>query len=202
MARLTRAESQARTRELLLATARRLFLRDGYHATSLEKVAEAAGFSKGAVYSNFGTKDELCQTVIDAVRAEQVQAIMEAFLGEGSDADRLAVFADWAERTIGDPGWTLLEAEFAIHATRRDPALRDRVAEGGRRWVGALRFLLEEEARRRGAALPMPAGELADALLSLGVGLGLRRAVDPGLSPHALPGMIGLLLERSGPETP
>ncbi|MFG2005473.1 TetR/AcrR family transcriptional regulator [Spirillospora sp. NPDC048911] len=197
MARLTRGESQARTRELLLATARRLFLRDGYHATSLEKVADAAGFSKGAVYSNFGTKDELCQTVIEAVRAEHVRAIMEAFLGEGSDEDRLAVFEAWAERTIGDPGWTLLEAEFAIHATRRDQALRDTVATGGRSWVGALQLLLQEEARRRDLTLPLPAAELADALLSLGVGLGLRRAVDPSLSPHTLTDMIRLLLDLS-----
>ncbi|MEU5879355.1 helix-turn-helix domain-containing protein [Spirillospora sp. NPDC047279] len=197
MGRLTRVESQARTRELLLATARRLFLRDGYHATSLEKVAEAAGFSKGAVYSNFGTKDELCRTVIEAVRAEQVQAIMDAFLGEGSGEERLAVFESWAERTIGDPGWTLLEAEFAIHATRRDQGLRAEVASGGRSWAGALRLLLEEEARRRDLVLPLPAAELADALLSLGIGLGLRRAVDPALSPHALTGMIRLLLEAS-----
>jgi AcrR family transcriptional regulator len=194
MARLTRVESQARTRELLLATARRLFLRDGYHATSLEKVAEAAGFSKGAVYSNFGTKDELCQTVIESVRSEQVQAIMDAFLGEGSDEDRLAVFEAWAERTIGDPGWTLLEAEFAIHATRRDPGLRDQVVISGRSWVGALQVLLENEASRREIALPLAAAELADAFLSLGIGLGLRRAVDPAVSPRALTDLIRLLL--------
>ncbi|MFC6881847.1 MULTISPECIES: TetR/AcrR family transcriptional regulator [Actinomadura] len=195
MARPTRAESQARTRALLIETARRLFLRDGYHATTLEKVAEAAGYSKGAVYSNFGTKDELCQTVIDLVRGEQVQAVMDAFLGEGTDETRLAAFEAWAERTIGDPGWTLLEAEFAIHAARRDPALRDRVASGGRAWVGALQLLLEKEAHRRGLALPMPAPEMAGALLSLGIGLGLRRAVDPALSPEALPDMIRLLLD-------
>ncbi|MFC5183207.1 TetR/AcrR family transcriptional regulator [Actinomadura harenae] len=191
----TRAERQARTRELLVATARRLFLRDGYHATTLDRVAEAAGFSKGAVYSNFATKDELCQTVIDEVRAEQVGAVVEAIGGEGSPADRLAVFDAWAERTIGDPGWTLLEAEFAIHATRRDPALRARVAEGGRHWVRALAGLVEEEARRRGTVLPLPPEELAEALLSLGIGLGLRRAVDPGLSPHALTDVIRLVLQ-------
>lgn len=201
MARLTRAESQARTRELLLATARRLFLRDGYHATSLEKVAETAGFSKGAVYSNFGTKDELCQTVIESVRAEQVQAIMDAFQGEGSDEDRLAVFEAWAERTIGDPGWTLLEAEFAIHATRRDPGLRDQVATGGRAWTGALQMLLEAETRRRDLKLPLPAAELADALLSLGIGLGLRRAVDPSVSPRALTDTIRLILGRARERT-
>ncbi|MFC4911780.1 TetR/AcrR family transcriptional regulator [Actinomadura gamaensis] len=190
----SRAERQARTRELLVATARRLFLRDGYHATTLDRVAEAAGFSKGAVYSNFATKDELCQTVIDEVRAEQVGAVIEAFGAEGTAEDRLAVFDAWAERTIGDPGWTLLEAEFAIHATRRDPELRERVAEGGRRWGEALRALLEEESRRRGVTLPLPSADVAEALLSLGVGLGLRRAVDPALSSQPLTEVVRLLL--------
>ncbi|MCP2336179.1 TetR/AcrR family transcriptional regulator [Actinomadura rupiterrae] len=191
---LSRAARQARTRGLLVATARRLFLRDGYHATTLDRVAEAAGFSKGAVYSNFATKDDLCQTVIDQVRAEQVGAVIEAIGGEGSAEDRLAVFDAWAERTIGDPGWTLLEAEFAIHATRRDPDLRDRVAEGGRHWVQALAALLEEEAGRRSLVLPLRPDELAEALLSLGIGLGLRRAVDPTLSSHALTDVIRLFL--------
>jgi AcrR family transcriptional regulator len=191
--RLTRAESQARTRELLIATARRLFLRDGYHATSLERVAEAAGFSKGAVYSNFATKDELCQVVIETIRAEQVRTIVDAFGGEGTAEDRLAVFHAWARRSIGDPGWTLLEAEFAVHAARRDPRLREQVAVGGRGWADALRMLIVQEADRRGVRLPLPAGELADVLLGLGIGLGLRRAVDPAVSPAALTGLIRLI---------
>ena len=67
MARKTRAESQAETRAQLLKTARQLFFDDGYHPTSLEKVADAAGYSKGAVYSNFRNKDELCLTVLDRI---------------------------------------------------------------------------------------------------------------------------------------
>ncbi|MGI8332156.1 TetR/AcrR family transcriptional regulator [Actinomadura scrupuli] len=199
MARLSRAESQARTRELLLATARELFLRDGYHATSLEKVADVAGFSKGAVYSNFGTKDELCQTVIDAVRGEQMHAILAAFTAEGSPEDRLAVFETWAERMLGDPGWTLLEAEFAIHAARREPRLRAQVAAGGRVAGDALRLLIEEELRQRPRDLPMPVAELAETLLSLGIGLGVRRALDPALSPRPLPDLVRILLDYPAP---
>ena len=58
--RPSRAERQAQTREKLIAVARQLFIADGYAATTLDKVAEAAGFSKGAVYSNFSGKEELC----------------------------------------------------------------------------------------------------------------------------------------------
>jgi AcrR family transcriptional regulator len=195
MTRLTRAESQARTRASLLSTARDLFMREGYHATSLEKVADAAGFSKGAVYSNFGTKDELCLAVIDELRNEQVAAVLAAFATERPMADRLAVFEEWAERTIGDPGWTLLEAEFAIHACRRDPALRAEVVAGGRAAQNALRLLIEKELRLRPRTPPLPPAELAEALLGLGIGLGLQRAVDPDLSPRALTDLIKVLLK-------
>lgn len=75
MARLTRAESQARTREQLIETAKQLFLRDGYSVTSLERVADEAGYSKGAVYSNFRNKDELCLAVLDRIHDEQVALV-------------------------------------------------------------------------------------------------------------------------------
>ncbi|MCD0448553.1 TetR/AcrR family transcriptional regulator [Actinocorallia sp. API 0066] len=196
MSRLTRAESRARTRELLLATARELFLRDGYHATSLEKVADAAGFSKGAVYSNFATKDELCEHVITQVRGEHVAAITAVFFAEGELEEHLRAFDAWAEATVGDPGWTLLEAEFAIHAARSAPDVKARVAEGGRQAAAALTELLRAELRRSPRALPLPVEELAEAILGLGIGLGLRRAVDPALSPRPLGDLIRLLLVR------
>lgn len=66
-----RIAAQARTRETLVATATALFLRDGYAATSPEEVADEAGYSKGAVYSNFRNKDELCLAVVDAIRTDQ-----------------------------------------------------------------------------------------------------------------------------------
>src|SRR6478672_12120515 len=69
MARLSRADSQRRTRRTLVRTARELFLRDGYFATSLERVAETAGYSKGAVYSNFRGKKELCLEVLDLIHS-------------------------------------------------------------------------------------------------------------------------------------
>src|SRR5262245_17031474 len=102
MPRLSRAESQARTRDKLLAVARTSFLRDGYAATSLDKIAEAAGFSKGAVYSNFANKDELCLAVIDAIRADQAAALGQAMAGLTTLEEVLAAFEKWAERNVGD----------------------------------------------------------------------------------------------------
>ncbi|MDJ0111217.1 TetR family transcriptional regulator, partial [Rhodococcus erythropolis] len=86
MARLTRQEAQALTRETLLATAVEHFLDRGYAAASLDQIAEDAGYSKGAVYSNFKNKDELCAEVLGRIRLTKVGEIT-AQLGAKSTLD-------------------------------------------------------------------------------------------------------------------
>lgn len=120
MARLTRTESQARTRSDLLATAREMFLTDGYAKTSLERVAEEAGYSKGAVYSNFKTKSALCLEVLGLIHETKFAELSDLLDGDDALDVRMERFQGWAERTLGDVGWTLLEFEFAIVA--RDDA--------------------------------------------------------------------------------
>jgi AcrR family transcriptional regulator len=187
--RLTRAESQARTRERLLATARELFLRDGYQPTSLDRVAEAAGFSKGAVYSNFRNKDELCMAVLDDIRAERAMEIAE-LLHAPTPEERLSRFAEWAERVIGDPQWTTLELEFGVHA-RRDPQLRAHLADRISMLGDAAGSAVTAAA---GDLTPvLPAGELGIALLAMGVGLGLFRSIEPDLPVSALVGTLRVL---------
>src|SRR5689334_6664433 len=104
MARLTRKETHAQTRERLIETAKELWLETGYNATSLGQVAEAAGYTKGAVYSNFATKHELGLAVLEVVQEERVQAIASALLGTDTFAGRIAAFGRWAEENIGDVG--------------------------------------------------------------------------------------------------
>jgi AcrR family transcriptional regulator len=173
MARMTRAESQAQTRSQLVATARRMFFEDGYHPTSLEKVADAAGYSKGAVYSNFRNKDELCAAVLDEIRAERFAEVLQLVSGP----DRFEALRRWAERVIGDPGWTPLEAEFALHA-RPNEELRSELA-------GRLHSIIDMLATGVESAedleLRMPGHEAATVMLALGVGLGLMRSIDPAI---------------------
>lgn len=184
MPRLNRAESQARTRAALLETATSLFLRDGYFATSLDKVADAAGFSKGAVYSNFRNKDELCLAVIDQIRADRVAEVAAA-LQAGTAAERMAALEKWAEEHIGDVGWTLLELEFGTQA-RRDPTLRHELARRNRE-IAAVSASVMGYAEGVGITPPpIPAQDLAVAFLAMGVGLGLFRALDPTVPISAL----------------
>ncbi|SNR78101.1 transcriptional regulator, TetR family [Haloechinothrix alba] len=185
MARLTRAESQARTREQLVSTAKELFLAEGYWATSLEKVADAAGYSKGAVYSNFRNKDELCLAVLDAIHAEQAERIVRAMAGKETLAERLDGLEKWAEETIGDQSWTALEVEFATNV-RRDERLRAELADRDATIRGMLTDLIRENLTEFGVELPVPAEDVSAAVLSLGIGLGVQRAIDPSIPVRVL----------------
>ncbi|TWP46791.1 TetR/AcrR family transcriptional regulator [Lentzea tibetensis] len=192
MPRLSRAESQARTRELLSETAQRLFLSDGYHATSLEKIADAAGFSKGAVYSNFSGKDQLCLVVLDALYAERISAIAAVF-STGTLDDRLAAFEAYAERMIGDEPRTQFEVEFALQA-RKDPDLRAALAERDAVVAAALAALIEAQVAELELTPLLPVPDVARALLSLGIGLGVQRFVEGAPSVRVLIDTVRVLL--------
>lgn len=192
MARLTRAESQAHTRQQLVEVATELFLRDGYFATSIDRVADEAGYSKGAVYSNFRNKDELCLAVLDEVRGRQAAQVFAALTAAESPEGRVAAFERWAEATLGDEGWSNLELEFGTQV-RRNEALRAEYARRGGEIRSMIAAVLASAAADLGIELPIPAEDAATALLSLGIGLGLQRAIEHDLPVSALTNLIRLL---------
>jgi len=189
MARLSRAESQAQTRELLIQTARRLFVSDGFLGTSLEKVAAEAGYSKGAVYSNFASKFDLGFAVIERIHDEQV-ARLEAEIENGTTADELIEgFSRWADKSVGNEEWTMLELELVV-GSRGNPSLRRQVAR--RRQDIAARFaeILERQRVKLGLEIPMSVVEATTLAWTMGVGVGVQRAVDPTLSVRPLVDLI------------
>jgi len=201
MTRLSRAESQAKTREALLATAKVCFLRDGYSATSLDGIADAAGYSKGAVYSNFRSKDELCLAVLDAIRKERALALAAAMVGRSALEDKVAALEGWAEEHIGDQAWTALEVAFAVHAGRV-PALAQELAARHAEVRAVVIAIVEGQAAEHGLHLPMAAEDVAVTILSLGIGLGVQRAIDPRLSVRTLGTLVRFLAQASVRTTP
>jgi AcrR family transcriptional regulator len=190
--RLTRSESQALTRQRLVETARTMFLRDGYAATSLEKVAEEAGFSKGAVYSNFGGKDDLCLAVLDTIHEEVAEAVLGSLSGTDSLEEALETFDRWADARIGDPDWSALEAEFAARS-RRDPHLKQALQARNERIRGLVSEALRTTCEEHGLRIPLSYDGAANALYSLGVGLGLQRSLDPQLDVHVLSDVVRVI---------
>ncbi|MGX1931748.1 TetR/AcrR family transcriptional regulator [Microbacterium resistens] len=87
--RLTRKESQEQTRARLIGSAVELFARDGVAATSLNAVAEHAGFSRGAVHGNFADKEALASAVAVSVAGHLAPDLQRILEGDGTAADRL-----------------------------------------------------------------------------------------------------------------
>ncbi|WP_433578077.1 TetR/AcrR family transcriptional regulator [Nocardia brasiliensis] len=193
MARLTRSESQARTRADLIATARDLFLADGYASTSLERVAEEAGYSKGAVYSNFRTKKELGLEVLELIHATKFQEVTDLLAASDDFEERLERFQEWAEHTVGDVGWTMLEFEFATVA-RDDPALQAALVSSLSVLRGAVAAQVQTLADTIGIELPVPVEDAATGILSMGIGLGMQRAIDPSIPARLITDALRMLL--------
>jgi AcrR family transcriptional regulator len=111
--RLSREESQAETRARLIAAARKHFLRDGYSNASLDRIAEEAGFSKGAVYSNFASKGEVFLAVLEAHSQASIPPLLAAIEASSRLADATDAIASWADRSSREGNWPMLILEHA-----------------------------------------------------------------------------------------
>ncbi|MGH9016270.1 MAG: TetR/AcrR family transcriptional regulator [Acidimicrobiales bacterium] len=116
------------TRDALVASARDVFAQRGFHAASLDEIAETAGFTRGAVYSNFENKEELFFAVLDR-HVELQLAVFDAFFEEAGGpaaAPDDDVASMWRRLAAGsDPQWVALSLEFRLYALR-NPDVRDR----------------------------------------------------------------------------
>ena len=164
--RRTRVEIVRDNREALLAAAQEMFERLGYHRASVDAIAEAAGLSKGAVYSQFGSKDELILAVIERNAAVRRDALVRGSqsAGETHELIRLAY-----EQTSSSLAWQAALIEFRVHASR-DEALSRRYAELHRRTIDGMTQLFEELGERTATA----SGPFA-------------RAARPGLASWSVP---------------
>jgi AcrR family transcriptional regulator len=170
--RLTRAERKAQTREALLDAGAEVFLRDGFHGASLDRVAAEAGFTKGAVYAHFTAKADLFLAILERRVDRRVLVQDTAGADAGSYGDLIMQAAEqWGAVMREDQAWSLLLLEFWIFAAR-DPELRERVAVQHRRTRDSIAALLGG-LRKHGAMTP-PADNDALATIVMAVGNGLN----------------------------
>ena len=118
MARLTREESQAQTRAKLLECAPRVVAREGYEAAPIDKITEAAGFSKGAFYSNFDSKEEFFIELLARHAGQDVVEIGRLLDDAPEPKEIIDRICDWAEQRSADPTWGLLALELFRRARR------------------------------------------------------------------------------------
>jgi AcrR family transcriptional regulator len=180
--RLTRAEAQGQTRGELLRSAARVFADRGYAGASVEEIAEEAGYSHGAVYSNFTGKAELFLAVFEAYVAERVRELADTQAALPEDApieSRARALADqWMDRLARDPDSFVLHMEFITRAGR-DPELARRFGERSAAMREAVSHYISAYGEEGDVHLPIPAGELALTMRALGIGLAIESLVSP-----------------------
>jgi AcrR family transcriptional regulator len=178
-----RKRRQEQTRDELLDAAARVFARRGYHKATVEEIAAEAGFTTGAVYSNFDGKEALFLAIADRQvedRIAQIKSVADAAEGTGEVGQEAAEqFRSFIER---DPDWPLLFFEF-WSVSVRNPHLQGELTKRRDAVRDALAETLERVAQQSGFELRFPAKALATAIGASLNGLAFERAADPDALP-------------------
>jgi AcrR family transcriptional regulator len=192
--RLTREQSKANTRERLLAAARSAFAESGFHGASVEEIATRAGFSTGALYSNFDGKEDLFLVLMEREIDEHAREIAEA-VGERSSVSERATGGArrWMTMIEREPELLLLFMEFWAYGVR-DASVRPKVAARFAQIRRLLTKLIEDSVREFDLELALPAEQLAVVVDALADGIARQRLADPAAVPDELMGSVLALL--------
>jgi AcrR family transcriptional regulator len=180
--RLSRKESQQQTRARLLQAAAQVFSRRGFYAASIDDVAAEAGFSKGAVYSNFASKEDLFLALVE-----------QRFESDARDFENIGHFLDYhpepgevseyTQAIAADRTWNLLVIEFFLYAVR-DETLRQKMSSHLRKLHDQMTARLRETLAAQGRTPAIPLEQLPMVISALGVGLSIMYYVAPETFPN------------------
>jgi len=181
--RMTRGERKQQTRVHLIETAREVFLHRGFHDASLDEIADKAGFTKGAIYSNFDGKDGLFLEVLDVQIERRWQTDMRAALAAGNlDAAFRAVARNLIEAARESPRWMPVLMEFWTHASG-NPGLRAKVSERHERNLDWVAQIITDLGERHGVEFRIPTREVGRGATGLARGMALERLLGSDGAP-------------------
>src|SRR5437899_10644674 len=109
---LTRREKQQRTRKSLLQAAAKMFCKHGLEGASIDEVAQAAGYTKGAFYANFKSKEELFLVMLDEKFAEELERLDRALAGTSEPEEEARAAAVEFVHSATDQDWPKLYFQF------------------------------------------------------------------------------------------
>ncbi len=189
--RLTHKERRAETRRCLMASAARAFARHGLDRTSIDQVAEDAGYTKGAFYANFKSKKELFLAMLDERFSERMQQIEQVISGEGTPPEKASRAGDdFAAMLDADPDWSRLFFEFNAYANRDEDFREELVTRY--RWM---RERLGAALQARANELPLHPSIATEQLATMTIAMANGFALETLLEPEAVPkDLLGTML--------
>jgi AcrR family transcriptional regulator len=185
--------TRGEVRDRILDAASKVFAAEGFAGATIDAIGQAAGFTKGAVYSNFGSKDELFLALLDRefeLRGEQIATALES----GGDT---TVAAQALSRSVLDSvhdhaDYYVLFVEYWLRAVR-DPELRERLI--ARRRAAAAQQA-DNLAGSAAVTSGRPLAELAQLVVTMNLGIAMEEVLRPGtIDPDLLGQLISGLLE-------
>jgi AcrR family transcriptional regulator len=182
-------------RSALIDAAATVFARRGFQEASVDEVAEEAGFSKGAVYWHFESKDDLFLALheerVERRQREMIELLESAPPDQDVSPEMSRRFLELVEREEE----TLVLDHELWSLSLRDPKLRKKYARRLAQLRTALAKALEARSEHLGdPELPVPVEEVATAFIALGDGLALAKLIDPDAVPDHLFGQTAALV--------
>jgi AcrR family transcriptional regulator len=191
-----RRRPRSETRRDLLDAAVRVFARQGLHGASVEAVAEEAGFSRGALYSNFKSKEDLFLALWEERIERRRRELREVMQRAGDPAAGLAPASANIMQTLDrERDWFLLYFEFVLHAAR-DPEFAGRFERVREQGLAELAAGIAAGLEQAGLDSSLDPADLALALKALSYGLALERLVNEDAVSNELLGRVMELIFR------
>ena len=188
----SRRQKQEETRSSLLRSAAKLFCRHGLAGASVEDVAQDAGFTKGAFYSNFKSKEELFLVMMDEKFGAELERIDRLLAGTGEARDEAnAAAEDFVRYVFSDPEWPRLYFEFVAYAARNED-FRQELATRHRALRARLTEVYERWSANFPARPPVPIADVAAMTDFMADGFLLDKLVDPELDDSLYATMLAI----------
>jgi len=181
---MSRADSKARTRQLLLDAAQAVFEERGFNAATVEEIAERAGFTRGAFYANWADKAELMWELADTAAQASFEDLAEALEGVELD-DKMDAFQGWFDRLLQPRPLQRAFNELMLVASET-PEGRKRQAEAFAAERRAVTRVLDHIQDVLGVQLPIPTEHFAAMGFAMGSGIAMQHRVDPDAVPSSL----------------
>jgi AcrR family transcriptional regulator len=177
--RLNRQESRLETRTRLLDSAAQLFARGGYEGASVDLIAESAGYSKGAFYSNFESKEAIFLELLDAHKRREIEALARLLAQDIPASELLSLIRNSESERVSDFDFGLLSAEFQLQACR-DKTFAKTYAKLHRTHRETMAGLVTKLFAKLDRTPSSDPKDLADIIMALTTGLSLQRTSVQG----------------------
>jgi AcrR family transcriptional regulator len=177
-ARTRQSERTRATRRKLLDAAKRIFAQNGFEAARLEDIAAGAGYTRGAFYANFKSKEDIFFALLDEWVRERIESVTDALRSGAGPEEKLAALRKHYAEIAADRRLVLISMEFKLFALRH-PEAHARLRSRHRRIRASFGALLSELVRALGKTLPIANPAASTCLGAVAQGLLLEHLVDP-----------------------